>query len=102
MPKLTHACLVTWDVGRLRAFYREVFGVEPKDAGPQPGEYFEFALDGAILTLWAGQAAERELPVRAPGAAAHQTAMLEFQIGDADAEYARLRQHPQLTIDWLK
>ncbi|HEY7067552.1 MAG TPA: VOC family protein [Chloroflexota bacterium] len=101
MVKLTHACLITEDVGRLSAFYREVLRTEPQDAGPQPGEYFEFALGGAVLSLWTVQGAARQFSAGVAAAAANRSAMLEFAVDDVDAEYARL-QRTDLGIAWVK
>lgn len=91
---LTHSCIVTDDIDRLRAFYQDVLQIEPR-LGEQ---YAEFPTDGGTLSLWSRQTADQE----APGAfhsGANRSIMLEFEVADVDQEYARLQ---RMDIEWVK
>ena len=95
MPSLTHACIVTDDVARLRDFYTLLLGAGPSRAHDG---YVEFGTDRAALSIYA----RRELEPYAPGAitpAANRSVMIEFAVADVDAEYARLLRHP---VEWVK
>jgi len=93
--RLTHTCIVTADVPRLREFYQGVLGVEPTIGGD---EYVEFALGGTTLALFRLSAHERLAPGSMAGAA-NRSVILEFQVEDVDAEYARLQ---RLGATWVK
>jgi catechol 2,3-dioxygenase-like lactoylglutathione lyase family enzyme len=91
---LTHSCIVTDNIDELRAFYRAVLEIEPRTSDG----YAEFPTDGGALSLWSREQAEQE----APGAfrsGANRSIMLEFEVADADAQYARLQ---SMDIDWVK
>jgi len=85
--RLTHACIVTEDVARLTAFYREVLQIQPQTFGE---DYVEFATEGGILSVYSRAAQDRLAPGSAR-AAANQSVMLEFRVDDVDREYARLQ-----------
>jgi len=97
MPKLSYACVLTQDIERLERFYREVLQAKPEWTGP----YAEFPTDGGIFSLWsvdayaevAGRAAIPNL-VGGP-------IMLEFEIADVDAEFARLQQLAEFKIEFI-
>jgi catechol 2,3-dioxygenase-like lactoylglutathione lyase family enzyme len=92
---LVYACVLTNDIDRLDAFYRQVLQLEPESRAA----YREFPTQPGIFSLWSlaefrdlvGDAAAERV---APG-----SVMLEFQVADADAEYTRLRALPGITID---
>jgi catechol 2,3-dioxygenase-like lactoylglutathione lyase family enzyme len=86
-PQLTHVCIITNDVARLRAFYVVVLAREPDEDRP---EYVEFRTPGGALSLYALPELERYAP-GATAAAANRSVMIEFEVGDIDAEHARLR-----------
>jgi catechol 2,3-dioxygenase-like lactoylglutathione lyase family enzyme len=86
-PKLTHACIITNDVARLRAFYIDVLARQPDEDRP---EYAEFRTRGAGLSMYAQPELERYAPGATAGAA-NRSVMVEFEVGDVDAEYSRLR-----------
>jgi catechol 2,3-dioxygenase-like lactoylglutathione lyase family enzyme len=84
--RLTGMCLVTGDVRRLRDFYTAVLGA------PATGDDTFTALqtDGAALSFFA----ERAMEAMAPGSMAEAgrgSSTLEVEVGDVDAEAARLR-----------
>lgn len=97
MARLAYACVLTRDLQGLAGFYRDVLRVEPTWNGP----YAEFATGSGIFALWgleayaeiAGTAAEPR-----PGTGA---IMLEFEIDDVDAEYARLQQLTNQRIQFI-
>jgi len=92
---LTHACIVTDDVAGLRAFYERVLGVA---ATRTHDDYVEFATRGGALSLYS----RAKLEPYAPGATtpgSNRAVMLEFEVSDVDAEYARLRDSVR---DWVK
>jgi catechol 2,3-dioxygenase-like lactoylglutathione lyase family enzyme len=93
--KLTHACVITEDVSRMRDFYTKVLKMRPTRADDG---YVEFATDGGALSLYVHD----KLEPYAPGATAVRTnrsVMLEFEVGDVDAEFRRLQALP---ITWVK
>jgi catechol 2,3-dioxygenase-like lactoylglutathione lyase family enzyme len=94
--KLTHACLITQRLETLRDFYREVLQVEPQVF---QSDYLEFAIGGAILSLYKQESLDKTVP-GAMQAGANKSVMLEFQVADVDQEYARLKKS-QLPIDWV-
>ena len=92
--KLTHNCIITEDVERLRTFYRDVLQIEPQHGG----DYVEFPTEGGTLSLFRLSSHEK----LAPGSmqtASNESIILEFQVADVDKEYARLQ---QMNIEWVK
>lgn len=91
---LTHSCIVTENIDTLCRFYRQVLQIEPRLSD----QYAEFPTDDGIVSLWTFQGAEQQ----APGAFqpdANRSIMLEFEVADVDAEYARLQ---GMDIEWIK
>ena len=92
---LTHACVITDDVARLRDFYAALLDAAPTRAHD---DYVEFGTTRGALSLYA----RRKLDPYAPGAMharSNRSVMLEFEVDDVDAEFARLGSLP---IDWVK
>ena len=85
--RLTHACLITRDVARLKAFYRDALRTEPSRDGD---DYVEFDLGGAILSLW-DLAKHLELAPGTAEARANRSLIVELEVDDVDAEFARIR-----------
>ena len=92
--KLTHTCIITEDVGRLRSFYQEVLQIEPLGEGA----YVEFPTEAGTLSLFSLEGLEKLAPGSMQGAS-NNTAMLEFHVEDVDKEYERLK---QMSIEWMK
>ena len=93
--KLTHVCVVTEDVARLRDFYAVVLQIAPVT---DRAEYVEFALNGSALSFYDAKAFHEYAPDAAsPGR--NRSVMIEFRVDDVDAEYARLVQIP---VEWVK
>ncbi|MBM4273204.1 MAG: hypothetical protein FJ134_01905 [Deltaproteobacteria bacterium] len=85
--KLTHVCLVTARFDRMKEFYQDILQTAPKK---YQGDYVEFVTEGAILSLYQLESMKK----LAPGAieeGANRSVLIEFQVPDADREYARLQ-----------
>jgi catechol 2,3-dioxygenase-like lactoylglutathione lyase family enzyme len=92
---LTHVCVITDDVERLREFYTTLLRAEPSRVHD---DYVEFATSGGALSLYS----RTKLDPYAPGATqprSNRSVMVEFEVDDVDAEFERLR---SLAIDWVK
>jgi predicted enzyme related to lactoylglutathione lyase len=83
--RLSGVCLVTPDLPRLVAYYRTVLQIEP--AGNDV--HATFPLEGGELTVFAVQGMEEMAPGSMAGSGSGNC-ILEFQVDDCDAEYARL------------
>lgn len=92
---LTHVCVITGNVARLRDFYAQVLQMAPTTDRP---EYVEFAFNGSALSLYDANAFQEYAQDAAlPGR--NRSVMVEFRVDDVDAEYERLL---RLQIDWVK
>ncbi|MBU2670550.1 VOC family protein [Actinoplanes bogorensis] len=81
--------IITADVDRLAAFYELVTGLTAKRATPV---FAEIVTPGATLAI-GGTATVALFGAGVAEAAANRTAIVEFQVDDVDAEFARLRDH---------
>jgi catechol 2,3-dioxygenase-like lactoylglutathione lyase family enzyme len=89
--------IITDDLDRLVAFYEQVTGV----AADRPDPALAFA---EVVMPWATLAIghSRTVPLFAPGAARaadNHSVIIEFQVEDVDAEYARLK---PLIATWVQ
>jgi catechol 2,3-dioxygenase-like lactoylglutathione lyase family enzyme len=100
--RLAYICLITRDIPRLRAFYRDLLRTEPSADRP---DYVEFAAGGAKISMWDRERHERE----APGSVRDgrdRAVMIELEVDDPDAEHERLRRagvqivKPPTTQEW--
>jgi catechol 2,3-dioxygenase-like lactoylglutathione lyase family enzyme len=92
---LTHACVITGNVARLRDFYGQVLQIAPS---ADRAEYVEFAFKGSALSFYdANSFQEYAEDAAMPGR--NRSVMIEFRVDDVDAEYERLQ---QLQIEWVK
>jgi catechol 2,3-dioxygenase-like lactoylglutathione lyase family enzyme len=97
MATLTYACVLTYDIENLANFYREVLRVNPHWTGP----YAEFGTGPTSFSIWATDAYVAIAgPAYLPAAGTGRT-MLEFQVDDVDAEYARLQQLSQFAVEFI-
>jgi len=97
MAKLVYGCVLTRQIDRLASFYQEVLQLAPRC----DGAYVEFSTELGIFCLltmdaYAETAGSDELPQ--PGAGG---IMLEFEVDNVDAEFARLKTRSQLAIDFI-
>jgi catechol 2,3-dioxygenase-like lactoylglutathione lyase family enzyme len=98
MPKLTYACVLTRDIDRLKAFYRAVLQLDPTSSR---GTYSEFQTQPGLFSLWSLDEFEQIATASASKGLAGGSVMLEFEVDDVDAEYARLQQLEQRAIDFV-
>jgi catechol 2,3-dioxygenase-like lactoylglutathione lyase family enzyme len=94
-PVLATTCLITSDVKRLTTFYQHVLDTKPNVASEN---YVEFRTGAGILAIFAVQAQERYIPGSAK-AGQNNSAILEFRVGDVDAQYAALH---NFVKTWVK
>jgi catechol 2,3-dioxygenase-like lactoylglutathione lyase family enzyme len=92
---LRQTCLITRNFAQLVQFYREVLRIQPK---PEGAEYAEFRTGIGTLAIFSAEAQERYVPGETDPAS-NKSAILEFEVVDVDAEYARLQ--PLVAI-WAK
>ena len=78
-------CLITQDVPRLHKFYRDVLQVEAEG----DAHFVAFESTGIPLTLFHTDGMEQMAPGSMQGAGIGNV-VLEFEVEDVDAEYARL------------
>ena len=86
MATLSYACVLTRDIERLAAFYREVLGVDA--IGSE--DYVQLHSDGTGLAL----SSKRSVDIFHAGAAeakANRSVVLDFEVADVDQQYCRLR-----------
>jgi catechol 2,3-dioxygenase-like lactoylglutathione lyase family enzyme len=95
VPVLAHTCLISDDVKRLVAFYEPVLKKTAKWSGE---DYAEFPAGGGVLAIFSAAAQEKYIPGSAEGAK-NRSAILEFEVADADREYQRLQ---GLVKTWVK
>ncbi len=93
--KLTHSCIITENIERLRAFYENVLQIESQTFGDS---YAEFPTECGTLSLFS-LAAHEELAPGSVQPATNRSLELEFLVADVDKEYARLQ---GLEIEWVK
>ena len=88
MPmRLTHTCLITPDVRRLRDFYAKALRMRPSNDSEA---YVEFTVGDTILSLWDLAGHLKQAPGTAE-ARANRSLIVEFQVDDVDAEFERMR-----------
>lgn len=94
--KLANICIITEDVNRLAAFYQEVLQLEPQ---MYSCDYAVFQMsEGSVLSLYKLSSHAKTVAPGAAQGASNKSISLEFQILDADKEYARLK---AMNIDML-
>lgn len=94
-PALINICLITSDVQKLTDYYAQVLQINPQKSGD---DYVEFHTTAGTLALFAATAQEKYIPGSASAAQNH-SAILEFRVGNVDAEYARLH---NIVKSWVK
>lgn len=97
VPDLIYACVLTDDIERLDSFYRQVLRLEPQSREA----YREFPTAPGIFSLWSMSEFRHIVGDEAARRVARGSVMLEFQVADADAEYARLSSLAGTTIDFV-
>lgn len=95
IPKLMHTCLITENVNQLVQFYEPILRLKAQRSGE---DYVEFNTGTGVLALFSAAAQERYIP-GSTDAGRNKSAILEFEVADVDAEYARLQ---SLVKMWVK
>jgi catechol 2,3-dioxygenase-like lactoylglutathione lyase family enzyme len=89
--------VLTRDIDRLGAFYREVLQIQPSSRGA----YMEFQTEPGIFSLWSLDEFEQTAGTRASEGMGSGSVMLEFQVEDVDREYARLQRVDEFRLDFI-
>ena len=91
--------LLVDDYGEAFAFYRELFGAEPR-FGDASSDYASFLVGDGTVAIFKRDEQAETLGLRLPGDAA----LLVLEVDDVDAEVARLAEHvvaePVSRPDW--
>lgn len=87
MKNLTHSCLLTDDVEKLRQFYMELLGFQPQVDNQG---YVEFHMEGnAVLAIF-DLSAHNEMALEPAEVSGSQNIILEFEVSDIEGEYRRI------------
>jgi catechol 2,3-dioxygenase-like lactoylglutathione lyase family enzyme len=97
MARLVYSCVLTRDIERLDTFYRAVLQLEPRS---RVG-YREFPTKPGVFSLWSADEYEQITGAQAVRLLASGSVMLEFQVDDVDAEFARLKELAQFPLDFV-
>ena len=95
VPVLRNTCLITSDVSRLVKFYNSVLGISAKMRG---NDYAEFQTGATVLAIFSSDAQEKYIAGSAQPAS-NKSAILEFEVDDVDAQFARLQ---NVVKQWVK
>ena len=85
--KLALVTIVTANLEPMRTFYQPVLQIEPQI---YRGNYVEFTLEAGTLALWR-QSECAAFGLDALRGTANDRVLVELDVADVDAEYARLR-----------
>jgi uncharacterized glyoxalase superfamily protein PhnB len=93
--KLALVTIVTAHLEPMRTFYQGVLQV-----GPQiyRGNYVEFTLEAGTLALWRQSECEA-FGLASMRGGANRSVLIEVEVDDVDAEYARLK---SLQMEWVQ
>ena len=84
--RFTGICIITQNVDRLCAFYREILKLEPEE-----GNVFEIIpTEGADLSIFSSERTEQMAPGCLKGAG-YGSYTIEFEVEDVDREFERLK-----------
>lgn len=84
--RLTHCCIITESIEKMKGFYHQVLQISPDVYG---SDYVEFKTNGAVLSLYSLAAHEQLAPSSAL-AGSNQSIELEFQVEQIHEHYTRL------------
>ncbi len=85
--KLTHCCIITEDVIKLRDFYESILKLKSRDFNT---DYAEFHTGNGILGVFDIEYHNKLAPNSAI-AKNNKTVLLEFNVDDVEQEYERLK-----------
>jgi catechol 2,3-dioxygenase-like lactoylglutathione lyase family enzyme len=97
MVRLIYSCVLTRDIDSMDRFYRAILQLEPSS---RPG-YREFPTKPGVFSLWSFDEYQQITGVDAVQGPKGGSVMLEFQVDDVDAEYARLHASSDTTIEFV-
>ncbi len=84
--RFTGICIITQNVDRLCAFYREILKLEPEE-----GNIFEIIpTEGADLSIFSSERTEKMAPGYLKGTG-YGSYTIEFEVEDVDHEFERLK-----------
>ncbi len=84
--QFTGICIITQNVDRLCAFYREILKLEPEE-----GNIFEIIpTEGADLSIFSSERTEKMAPGCLKGAG-YGSYTIEFEVEDVDRDFERLK-----------
>jgi uncharacterized glyoxalase superfamily protein PhnB len=93
--KLALVTIVSANLERMHTFYQEVLQIEPRI---YRGNYVEFTLETGILALWR-QSESEAFGLESMRGAANHSVLIELEVEDVNAEYARLK---GLQMEWVQ
>jgi catechol 2,3-dioxygenase-like lactoylglutathione lyase family enzyme len=96
MARLIYSCVITRNMERMDKFYRAVLQLEPRS---RVG-YREFPTEPGVFSLWSLEELEQIAGADSVGGESGSV-MLEFQVDNVDAEYARLRASTEEPIEFV-
>jgi catechol 2,3-dioxygenase-like lactoylglutathione lyase family enzyme len=97
MARLIYTCVLTRNIERMEQFYRAVLRLEPRG---RVG-YREFPTDPGVFSLWSVDEYKQITGADRIDGLEGGNVMLEFQVDDVDAEFARLQRSTDLAIDFV-
>jgi len=97
MTRLIYSCVLTRNIERMEKFYRAVLQLEPHG---RVG-YSEFPTEPGIFSLWSVDQYKQITATDPLQGVNGGSVMLEFQVADVDAEYARLRGPMDVPIEFV-
>lgn len=87
MVNLTHSCLLTDDVEKMRKFYMELLGFKPQVDNQG---YVEFQMDGnAVLSIF-DISVHNGMALEPAAISGSQNIILEFDVDDIEAEFKKV------------
>jgi len=98
MARLIYSCVLTRDIESMDRFYRTVLQLEPRSSR---AGYREFPTAPGVFSLWSVDEYEEITGAGAVHRLDGGSVMLEFQVNDVDAEYARLRATTDMPIEFV-
>jgi uncharacterized glyoxalase superfamily protein PhnB len=93
--KLALVTIVTANLEPMRTFYQQVLQIEPQ---VYRGNYVAFPLEAGTLALWR-QSECAAFGLTSVRGAANASVLIELEVADVDAEYARLH---GLQVEWVQ
>jgi catechol 2,3-dioxygenase-like lactoylglutathione lyase family enzyme len=98
MARLIYSCVLTRDIESMDRFYRTILQLEPRNSR---AGYREFPTEPGVFSLWSLDEYEELTSAGAVHRLDGGSVMLEFQVDDVDAEYARLHATTDVSIEFV-